>query len=370
MKKIIVLALFIVLVSVGYMAHAQKQFFPTQIIQLNGDTLKGFILYNNWNKSPERISFSNKVSGENSQFFYANNIKAFSILLPNNKETYNSISSPLDTAIFDLQELSINQEPEFGEKTSFFALRIIEGSLTLLEHTDQKGKAHYFIKEKNTAPTELIYKTYLDPVNTSRLAYNKKYLLQLSHALEDWKNSTPEKLRNTTYDYRSLAKIIKEYNIWKDGETEDNQKVFKKEPLKIKAAVLFGISNTSLNTNNKDESFPNSTNIAGGVSFSLLIPRIKEKWALNNEILYKSYKVDGSITTTQDKDNYSIFNHIYNFKYIKINTLAHFVFYNGILKPYLNAGVSNSLQFKKVMTKVIILKPFLPKLKEMVNFLN
>lgn len=119
-----------------------------------------------------------------------------------------------------------------------------------------------------------------------------------------------------------MSKIIKEYNTWKEGKTEKNQTVFKKEPLKVKTSLLVGFANTSLKTNRSEENYSPSTSFSGGVSFSLILPRSKEKWMFNNELQYHDYNAKSALKTGFDKENYTVYSCVFRLKYIKINSMV------------------------------------------------
>ncbi|NOX48099.1 MAG: hypothetical protein GXO89_14085 [Chlorobi bacterium] len=56
------LLIFTIVVPIS--AFSQKNLFPGYIISLNGDTVKGYIKYKNWEYNPDQISFWEKRDGE------------------------------------------------------------------------------------------------------------------------------------------------------------------------------------------------------------------------------------------------------------------------------------------------------------------
>ncbi|MTI30221.1 hypothetical protein, partial [Xanthovirga aplysinae] len=60
-KFILVLVYFLVIVNCSY---GQENYLPGSLISIEGDTLKGFIDYRNWDYNPDEIFFKSGEDGE------------------------------------------------------------------------------------------------------------------------------------------------------------------------------------------------------------------------------------------------------------------------------------------------------------------
>ena len=65
MKKTIIKFVFLLVCLTGVsLAYSQENFVAGSIIKLNGDTVKGYVDYRNWERNPNQIKFKERESAE------------------------------------------------------------------------------------------------------------------------------------------------------------------------------------------------------------------------------------------------------------------------------------------------------------------
>lgn len=184
---------------------SQNKFLDGYIISINGDTIKGQIRYNAWDKSPVSIDFLDK--GGVTKPIAAQEIEGFAI--PEVDERYRS-------GKIRMLNISIKDEYKFApsfvakDSASFFLREITTGRYaSLYEYNNSAGDKHYFI-EKNFKLIELMNYSFYKSLNNQKylIVYDeyKKQLPQLLNASQNFKMQIP------SYDGKSLRKYVEKYN--------------------------------------------------------------------------------------------------------------------------------------------------------------
>jgi len=137
---------------------AQSNYKPGYVIDLKGDTIKGFIDYQEWDRNPDTIKFRKTSDGR--RFLYgANEIGFFNI---DGVDEYKSFTVRISNAEVDPNKLEYLKDTTFRTATVF--LRVLQqGSKVALYSYTDKIKSRYYIGESpNFTPKELIFQTYLN----------------------------------------------------------------------------------------------------------------------------------------------------------------------------------------------------------------
>ncbi|HEX3386241.1 MAG TPA: hypothetical protein VHS53_13670, partial [Mucilaginibacter sp.] len=151
------LTLILFLLSFG--ASAQSNYKPGYVIDLKGDTIKGFIDYREWSICPDTIKFK-KAATDESSLYGVNEIGYFNV---DGVDEYRKFTVTISNSEIDPNKLEYLKDTTLRTATVF--LRVLQqgGKVTLYSYTD-KLKTRYYIGEgSNVTPKELIYQTYLDP---------------------------------------------------------------------------------------------------------------------------------------------------------------------------------------------------------------
>jgi hypothetical protein len=138
---------------------AQSNYQPGYVIKNNGDTLKGYINYRDWSRTPKVIEFKvNKDDGKATSFGAAD-IKLFSIT---GMETYISYIGLVSMDRNKFPDLPIGIDTTKAPDTVFLK-QLVAGKNIVLYNNDDRIKTRFFIEELGGAPVELKYYQYYTP---------------------------------------------------------------------------------------------------------------------------------------------------------------------------------------------------------------
>ncbi|MDP9048926.1 MAG: hypothetical protein M3N14_12380, partial [Bacteroidota bacterium] len=70
---------FLVFFLIPFLSIAQSNYKPGYVITSKGDTLRGFINYQNWDSNPTAIAFKSAQGDRNRQTFTVNDISLFTV---------------------------------------------------------------------------------------------------------------------------------------------------------------------------------------------------------------------------------------------------------------------------------------------------
>jgi hypothetical protein len=316
------------------MVFSQENYLTGNIVEINGDTVHGYIDYRKWDFNPENISFKENLSSNEIKYTPLD-IKGFSVL----NEKYESALVNIEISPMDISNLDNNPNPELESKVAFLQA-IIQGRKSLYYYKNNERKEFFYIK--NDSVYELLnYKKYLNDQN-GKISENKRFIGQLTIYLNDCKE-IQSNLNETEYQRWSLEKLFDAYNKYTNSEMK-----FNKVDVKVlfEKGALAGASLTSVKF--YGESFPylvngnfnQPINFTAGLFLDVIVPGTHKKWSLNNELMFSSYSISGSYnnTVTQITTNSTL-----GFSYIKMNNMIRFRFPVGGVFVYFNVGLANGL---------------------------
>ncbi|RKR80196.1 hypothetical protein BDD43_0292 [Mucilaginibacter gracilis] len=189
---------------------AQSNYKPGYIINLNGDTVKGFVDYKDWNQNPKSINFK---TGNNTQVDKqnTNNTQAFAVT---GFEYYKRFTLAISMAKTNTSDLSTGMDS--SSTTSAVFLRLITGgkNVSLYSFTDSL-KTRYFIAEGNSVPTELTYRVFINPEDGSKTVTQTIYRRQLQVLIARYQpadKKTANQIQFSDYSESDLQKIVSKIN--------------------------------------------------------------------------------------------------------------------------------------------------------------
>jgi len=149
----------ILLIAFPLAIFAQSNYHAGYILKNNGDTVKGYINYRDWQQSPTLVDFKVEKTGNQVQQFDATAIKGFGI---SGAEAYLTYTGPVS-----MDKTSFPDLPDGFDTTqtvaSIFLKRLATGEhLTLFKHRDDI-KTRFYIVETAGEPAELRYHVYFNP---------------------------------------------------------------------------------------------------------------------------------------------------------------------------------------------------------------
>lgn len=142
---------------------AQSNYREGYVIQINGDTVKGYINVKEWDTNPQSISFKKSQADREETKYTPLTIKSFAAgdyaylayigRVSNNKNVFPDMDNYRDTTT---------------STDTVFLHELISGSKVSLYDKFKDNKRSFFFKEANQAPVELIYYNYYEEGTTIR----------------------------------------------------------------------------------------------------------------------------------------------------------------------------------------------------------
>ncbi len=200
---------FIILSILPIALFAQSNFHSGYVLKNNGDTLKGYIDYREWQRSPRKIDFKTDLNDKSVSQFTPASIKAFQI---SGMVTYVGYIGIISTDKTEFPNLPLGLDTSKRLDTTFLKLLTTGKYLTLYSQEDNI-KTRYFIAETNKMPIELKYYQYYNNNNQIEASaiYKGQLLIYINKYLED-NNKVSPKLEKTTYSGDDLGIIVNAIN--------------------------------------------------------------------------------------------------------------------------------------------------------------
>ncbi len=256
-----------------FLAFSQINFKPGYVINLKGDTLKGYIDYRGWDANPNSISFKANSTQKEVREYTVNDINYFNI---SDIESYQKFKAKISTDITNIDKLGYDKDTSFIDGTVFFKVLQKGKNLALYSYTDNIKTRYFFGENPDFNPIELTYRVYkavsTTPINSKEIdiegntAIENKYLKQLFslaikyNALDD---GLTRILSDGTYKDYFLLDVFGKINQIKETKERHN--------LKTKVDFFAGLGVNIANTTTEEGS---SYSIGGGKSFTSYLPMI------------------------------------------------------------------------------------------------
>ena len=203
------------------------------VVENNGDTLRGWINYKNWEKNPKQILFKKDSLAENVVKFSSADISYFEIT---GLDKYVRAIVEKDIRPVDQHQLLQGTENMTVADTVFLR-QIVSGSIIdLYELID--SKPHYFIKAAAGPFKELSYKIFIN--EQSNIVTQKNYINQLRAVVgtTEMPSSLENKINTAGYEEQDLRKAVAAINkangsvYYSSGSTSGSR---------IKASLFAGV---------------------------------------------------------------------------------------------------------------------------------
>lgn len=219
-------------------------YFEGYILKNNGDTLKGYIEYKNWDYSPNTINFKTDKTNEKVLEFNPESIKGFQVsgsdfyisyvgTVSDNKNIFPDLPDHIDTTT---------------KLKSIFLKQITTGSNITLYYNNEIAKDRFFIAEKNQVAVELKYYDYYDRDNNREVVHDL-YKGQLKLYINKYKagdQQLAKHVESVKFQKDYLGNIVDEINnIAGKKEYGLNKPNNRNKPSNIRFFVGAGINSYS-----------------------------------------------------------------------------------------------------------------------------
>jgi hypothetical protein len=320
-------------------AFSQKNYLEGYIVNIEEDSIAGYIDYRDWENTPTVIEFRESLDAD-PVAIHPEDILEFGV----KDERFVSTIVKSIISSDNLDELDF----EFALKTSIdtvFLEAVLIGEPSLYYLRNELGNECFYIQQE----TEFIlleYKRYFAFEDGKKvLKENTKYLGQLSYYLKDLE-SIQAKLASTKYNTTSLARL---FNYYHDSSGKTFNYVKRKRSIELDFGILAGLSITSIKfkgegpSSLKKSDFGKSFNFSPGVSLDIILPKNQGKWSFNNELIMTSFATDGYYADFENENIYSNYTTILKYSYLKLNNMVRFRYPLKNIFIYVNAGISNGM---------------------------
>ncbi|MDB4905050.1 MAG: hypothetical protein JWQ63_4331 [Mucilaginibacter sp.] len=263
-------ALLLTLFLLPLFSLAQSNYKPGYLITLKGDTLRGFIDYQEWDSNPTAISFKTAISDRKPQSFTISNISFFNVA---ELATYQKYICPVSMDETNTARLSSGRDTSYKIDTVFLKILQKGKNVALYSYSDGFKTRFYISEAPDYVPTELIYRIYDDTGISANKEGNtvieNTYLKQL-FAIANKHNALDDDLSRTfetaSYSQPDLLTIVSRIN--NISKSEYAKKYAGHSKLNFYVSAALNISNTSSNS-----SAPYTTG-GGGWPYTSYLPAV------------------------------------------------------------------------------------------------
>ncbi|MBS1521024.1 MAG: hypothetical protein JST50_08515 [Bacteroidetes bacterium] len=200
------------------LSFAQSNYKPGYIVNLKGDTLKGFIDYREWNLDPNAIDFKAALTDKDSKKFTASDISYFAI---SGADAYQRYSGLISMDATDKDKLGDYRDTTYKNATVFIRVLQKGKNLSLYSYTDNLKVRFYVGEAPEYIPNELIYRLYYNQAGNvvkgqSGATVNEstymKQLFALANQYGILNNDVQREIERADYKKDDLLSIVSEIN--------------------------------------------------------------------------------------------------------------------------------------------------------------
>lgn len=195
----------------------QNNYKAGYIVNLKGETVKGYIDYREWTRNPKSFDFKSSISDASPQKLTVNNVKAFGIF---NLEYFSAAKVNISTANVQTGSLSRGMDTKFITDSVFLRLITTGKNVALYAFTDNIKTRFYIQDKQNAAFTELDYFVFMedgDNAAEKTVSSFRKQLTGLAVTYQPADNALSRRIQQADYNELQIKAIVKAIN---GGENE------------------------------------------------------------------------------------------------------------------------------------------------------
>lgn len=322
--------------SLPFLSRAQRNYKPGYVVNLQNDTLHGYIDYRGWENNPKAIRFKKNLDEPNPASFSTANAQAFGI---SGIEYYQRFIVKASVEQTSINHLTVGPDTSFQMDTAFLKVIIKGKNVSLFSLTD-KIKTRFYIKDSRDNQTkELGYYVYYrtdDEVTTETIRTFRQQLIALAMYYQPQNTKIISKINYAHYWQSDLKNIVTLIN------GNRNQQIKQKNNFGIRYAAGLGVRSAKLALSGPEGAFPNgnSQNVSPVITagIDILLNKNTGKIIFRTEAAFASFHYSTmeqpSILTTTTSIDFRQYT----------TSLTPQVFYNfysaNKFKIFLNAGLA------------------------------
>lgn len=225
------------------LAFAQSNYRAGYVLDLKGDTLKGFIDYKEWDSNPTSISFKSSLTNDEKQTYSLQNSVGFGV---DGQVAYKKLYISISTDETNINKVESARDTSFKMDTVFLKVLQHGSNLALYQYTDDIKTRFYIGDAPGFMPVELVYRIY-NGANGNTIyenGYQKQlFALAIKYNMLDDKLNAMFNDRSLSYNEDDILKIVSYINHI--SAAEQKEKYGSKSKLSFYVGPLLNISNTS-----------------------------------------------------------------------------------------------------------------------------
>jgi hypothetical protein len=206
---------FVLLISLTpFLLFAQKNFKPGYIVNLKGDTTKGFINYKEWDSNPTSILFKSSGTDDNERVYKVNDIGYFEIT---GYEAY--LWAVVDISLDPTNFSGISAKDTSSKTDTVFLKVIYMGDVaSLLSYSDHIKQRFYVLETGQPTAKELMFRTYFkDGLTLVTEDIYRSQLTTLMSAYNPASGKLAQKIKEANYEKQDLKKVFMLMNHAEEG---------------------------------------------------------------------------------------------------------------------------------------------------------
>ncbi|WP_162051796.1 outer membrane protein [Pontibacter pamirensis] len=191
------------------------------VVTTQGDTLRGFIDYREWDITPKTVSFKTSEDSGKAQEFNAASASYFEVT---GMEIYRGFEIPISMDRVDIDNLSRGVPDSKFTTAYIFLKRLQDGAKVSLYSYKDDIKERFFLLEKGEEkPRELLYRRYYDTRNNTRIITQHAYVGQLMNAARHnglLTDKLQREIEAAAYKEKDLLRVVSKIN-GRNGEERE-----------------------------------------------------------------------------------------------------------------------------------------------------
>jgi hypothetical protein len=194
-----------------YLSSAQSNYKPGYVVTLNGDTVKGYIDYREWGKTPETIIFKNNLNSP-AESFTPKNAMAFAVT---GLEYFRRFTVRISQDQVTLANIRQGVDTSYIISDVFLHAFITGSKVSLFSYTDNIKTRYYILDAQESQPRELVYRVFYNAENSGYVQTQNRYRDQLEYLAKKYNtiNKTLDnEISTAEYSEDEMIKIVRMIN--------------------------------------------------------------------------------------------------------------------------------------------------------------
>lgn len=196
-------------VLMPFFLTAQSNYKEAYARSSTGDTLRGFINYREWFRSPEKVLFKQHPEDPDVLYLTSDNTTWYAVL---GYESYTSYTVSISMNELQFDRLSDEADTTTVTKAVFLKELVRGDRLNLYSYTDNIKERFYILDKRQSIPSELLYRKTLKNMEEHDEAVYRKQLLLLATEYDALTTELDRRIQTAAYTRDELKRIVEKMN--------------------------------------------------------------------------------------------------------------------------------------------------------------